>query len=648
MSGAWYYDADIPSNFTAAGGVAGLGEIVDAAAKQMALVDNTNAASVAMTQAYDNRIAAIKAATGQGLENPIRQAQADLSAKIGTIDPSLAGAQANPALSDQFGPPMPTSVERHGQDFTNRLRALQQQFPQFADVIRADVPIEKDAEALAKAADERLNLLSSTRSLIPQLAANLVGGFEGSLNDPLQVSTMFLGGGASAGRTLLARIGNVALKEALINGAVTASMQPDVQAWRGKAGLPHGFDEGLKNTLFAAGLGAALGSGGELIGHLLGAGGKHVLTGDTLDAVAEVLRQKANLRPDINAALAGDHDAALTALRPIRDALAPEARAAVDLHESISAARDSVPNVSSPAVHQANMDAAEKIAVDPRTVFSPQLDPAKVDRIVNDLVPEAPAARKSDRQGLAEFLTRAGGVQDQGGELSALGLQNVSQKFVGRLVKDSGMPLDRARELAAEAGFFNHRYGTPEAATARSTVADLLDELDNEGKRPGDNRPDDGGRAYVESRVTELMQQVGPEVDEKLIGKAVQLAEAEKMPLLEAFDRVAIEDDASRYPEFVRPAEQQARPAATPEAGLPDAAPGFIDRQDDPLALPTPEAEPSADPEEALFTPADLEGIDAYENLPFFDDGTTINGQAVIDDLEELHGLFQLTEACKA
>jgi hypothetical protein len=533
-------------------------------------------------------------------------------------------------------------------------------------------------------------------------------------------------------------------------------MQPDVQAWREKAGLPHGFDEGLKNTLFAATIGAGLGSAGEVIGHVLGRAGGHVgpLTGEVLDATAEALRQKANLRPDINAALAGDHDAALTALRPIRDALAPEARAAIDLHESISAARDSVPNVGSPTVHQANMDAAQNIASDPSRVFEPQLDPAKVDRIVSELVPDAPAPRKSDRQSLAEFLIRAGGLKDQGGELRALDMQNLSQKYVGRLVKDSGRPLDNAREIAAEAGFFNHIYGTPEEAMAKSTVADLLDELSNEGNRPVDARPDDGGRSYVEQRVTELMQQVGPEVDDKLIGKAVQLAESEKIGLVEAFDRVALEAQAGHVikldnPHRLSDAEHAALDAliekeirqktpltpeeqalidrayaengpASPElnaliarglvpaprdlivhrgetrapltadefasttfsrdtarnfaageatqrhvikAGTPVYSPrsgisggeilirqGELDaiRPDDPLALPTPEPEPSAMPDEALFTPDDLEGIDTHEDIPFFDDGTAVTGQEMIDDMEELHGLFQLTEACKA
>jgi hypothetical protein len=37
------------------------------------------------------------------------------------------------------------------------------------------------------------------------------------------------------------------------------------------------------------------------------------------------------------------------------------------------------------------------------------------------------------------------------------------------------MPLDTAREAAAEMGYFDHLYGDRETATAKSTVADLLD-----------------------------------------------------------------------------------------------------------------------------------------------------------------------------
>ncbi len=68
------------------------------------------------------------------------------------------------------------------------------------------------------------------------------------------------------------------------------------------------------------------------------------------------------------------------------------------------------------------------------------------------------------------FLQRAGGVQDAGGDLRASGFD----RFPG-LIRENGMPLDRAREAAAEAGYL----GPDTAAAMRDTTPnDLLDRLD--------------------------------------------------------------------------------------------------------------------------------------------------------------------------
>lgn len=63
--------------------------------------------------------------------------------------------------------------------------------------------------------------------------------------------------------------------------------------------------------------------------------------------------------------------------------------------------------------------------------------------------------RRGEPMGLAEFLARNGGVQDQGGELRAMDahLWHRDKPFMPRLVRADGRPLDSARELAQE-----HRY----------------------------------------------------------------------------------------------------------------------------------------------------------------------------------------------
>ncbi len=71
---------------------------------------------------------------------------------------------------------------------------------------------------------------------------------------------------------------------------------------------------------------------------------------------------------------------------------------------------------------------------------------------------------------LVSFLQRGGGVQDPGGDLQAAGFG----RFPG-LIREGGMPIDRAREAAAEAGYLG---GDTAAAMRDTTPNDLLDRLD--------------------------------------------------------------------------------------------------------------------------------------------------------------------------
>lgn len=83
------------------------------------------------------------------------------------------------------------------------------------------------------------------------------------------------------------------------------------------------------------------------------------------------------------------------------------------------------------------------------------------------------AVKKPDS--LIEFLARKGGVREDGGELTALGLRDRRTGFVvgaGPLIRPKGMHPDKAREAAAEAGYL----------PAESTVADFYDALDADAR----------------------------------------------------------------------------------------------------------------------------------------------------------------------
>lgn len=615
----WYRDADLPSNFTAAGGMAGLAEIDAAAKKQMRMVENTTAAGEALYQAYEDRIAAIAQATGQRVENPLRVAERlDFEAMQKPRPMMYRQPLYDPGLFE--GPAMPTNSQKEAQKFKAWLSDLEAQFPEHKSAIRASVPVEKDAEEIARRSDEDLARLMASRPGAGKWFAALYGGLKGSFYDPLQVATMLAGGGPAAGRTVAARVASMALKEALINGAVEAALQPQVQAWREKVGLPHGFQEGLSNVLFAAAAGGVLGGGAEV----LAAGGRRIFTGQWLDQAAEHAVKTAPLTPAVKEGLGGKLDRAIEAIKPIREAVPPEARAAIDLHETLSAARSDLPAPAAPVVHERNLDLASRVAEDPIS-YAPdfEIDRAKIERIVRELVPDAPAPKRADDRSLQDFLIRAGGVQDQKGEISALGLQNASEKFKGRLVREDGRSLDYAREIAAEAGFFNHRYGTAEEAVAKSTVADLLDELDVQSRRSAAPE-DDGGRRYVEERVETLLRQVGPEVDEKLIARAVQRAESEKIDLLEAYDREA---------DFVNAAEL-------------DILDDLAARRADPLTRESA-SEPDAVGDEELFDLNDLEDLDLEMEIPFFDDAPPVKAGQLIADIEATDAMSRATEVCR-
>lgn len=285
-----------------AGGVAGFGDIVSASFTQMQLVENTNASQVALEDAYAARTAAVKAATGIDLGHP-------LFPDLFSADPdaSFGGVATNPGAI----------IEAERARYNDRLQELAAQFPQHSAVIKASTPLARDAEALARQADEELGRLLESRPGWDGMAAAFAGGAGGSLRDPLTIGSLLLGGGPGAARTVAGRIATVAFKEALLNGATEAAAQPIVQDWRRQAGLPHGFDEAVRNVLFATTLGGVIGGAGR----------------GAYEAIGGIARRSGKLNDRATAALDGDPAAAADMLAGIRDVLPAEARGALDAIE---------------------------------------------------------------------------------------------------------------------------------------------------------------------------------------------------------------------------------------------------------------------------------------------------------------------------
>lgn len=119
---------------------------------------------------------------------------------------------------------------------------------------------------------------------------------------------------------------------------------------------------------------------------------------------------------------------------------------------------------------------------------------------------------------LFQFLAKRGGIREYSGELTGLGLNRTFVPGYGRLMRASGMPLDRAREAAVEAGYLPD---TPfEGGVATSRITHLLDALQDEAH---------GNRRYSQADLAEVARrdQLAADKQEKADRKeaAVQVRE---------------------------------------------------------------------------------------------------------------------------
>lgn len=608
----WYGDAAEARPTSVGAGQAPLNEIWDAARDQQLYVDNSDSSYQALYRAYDDRLKAIQERTGETRPNPLYLAGRGGQVTPGFRRPSQGGFKSRSQAGGEVD------------DFNAWLAQMAVRHPDAADVIKAEVPLERDAEALAKHTDERLAKAMASRDGSAKWASVLAGGLQGSLYDPLQVITLFAGGGAGGAKTTIGRIGKVALQETAINGLSEALLQPEVQSWRKQAGLPSGLSEAMQNIGFAALAGGVLGTSMAAAGEAISRGFRP----PDIDAAAREIAKSPTVRPDVAEGLQGNGLKAIEALRPIRDNMPAEVRGAIDQADLIARDVSLKPLAANDVHHDLMIDRATRAALDSQP-FVAEASAEQIGRIVERLMPAVDGAAGSERS-LQQFLSTSGGVKDFKGELEALGLTNVSERFVGKLVKPDGMPLDQARRAAAEAGYFDHLYGTAENAMEKSSVNDLLDALDTAARSEIRVRGTEGERAYVESLVADLAARAGPAIDDDLIVKAADLVNAESLDPATALDRVLIESDqAARQVEDISLSPINFRPAdpADTRGGLSD---------------------PTEFDDDALFTAADLDGLpDDYE-IPFFDDGRSLSGAELMAELDHHENLFQLVEACRA
>ncbi len=527
------------------GGGIGQGlDIAFASYEQLRLVDNSNAAAAALEDAYAARTRAVKDATGIDLGNP-------LFGEAAEFDP----AQAQRLARGEFGAELTAQgnrAEAQKAAYAERLAALEKQFPDKAGIIRSAVPVERDAEAIAKAADDRLSMLMASNPDWSSYAWSFAGGAAGSFRDPLVVGSLAFGGGPGAARTVAGRILTVAFKEALLNGATTAVAQPFVQDWRRRAGLPNGFDEAATNVLFAAGLGGVLGSAGAGIGELLTSGARRAAARDLVEQFA---LENPELGETARRALKGDTSAATTLLSEIRDVLPDDVRGAIDAAaelESIEAQRQAHVAYLSQQRHEELLSRAERseqIRALPDQLLE---DTARINRLVRELAPRADSiidregvlgdlpdfdntirelragvsADEAARRPVSTFIKRLGGIDPNSpiaAELKAIGVD--SRSFPGLYSREGrkaldNIPVDELPEgLRLHAGADDGNGYVREQAFVDGVQA----ELEGRPWRGADEVVDNSAqhldeyRAYLEANGVDLERMSDAQVREQLI-----------------------------------------------------------------------------------------------------------------------------------
>lgn len=640
-------EAARPGHATFAGGVASLADIARASRDSLRYIDNANAAHSALERAIEDRIRAVHAATGQKLENPLQRADSEW--RRNQLTPSNFPLIVSPDGTRRQLNDLTTLRERYMSEFEAKLFELDgsyREIPAARQAIGAGRPLTDDAARLAREADEELATVLASRPGLGKWAAMLAGGFAGALEDPVTQLSLVVGGGPAAARTAVGRVLSIAGKEALINAATEAAIQPNVQAWRERAGLDHGLDQALNNVLFAGAMGGVFGGGLGAAGEAL----RRVMRPQDVERAADILRERdSQLSDPARAILADDGMRAADSLAEIREALPPPARGALDEAETIRLADDQRPAAAAPAHHDTTVARADQAIRLPDAEtwpgFSP--DPDQVNRVVRAIAgePAARAAEAEPQQGLIGFLIDRGGVRDFQGELAAIGAGEVSQRFRGRLVKQSGAPLDSAREAAAEAGFFDHRYGTPDEAVARSTVADLLDELETEirsGPRERATSAEEEALAGLAGRVDAIARMAGPAVDDGILERAARLSIDEDLEPGDALERVLVRAELSGEPAPARAArtgeplpgwsDEELLAASENRGMVPDAQEGGLD------------APGQLDPEAITLDELAALGEDAL--IPG-EDGL-VSASRLIEDIERQDNLLRVTQACRA
>lgn len=426
-------------------------EIFRAAEEAQVLTQNATNLVQRRKRAYDDRIKAVKDATGIELENPYR-------------------VRTMPTM-DELKARLPNENihETRKRLFAERLADLQRQHPDKADRIQAGYSLEDQARQIGQDAETRLStLMADPNNPRGSLGASFGGSAWGYVKDPLQFITLFAGGGSGTGATVGGRILSAFVREGLVNAGVETVLQVPAQIGRSEAGLESGIAEGARNVGLAGLLGGIAGGtlrgGGEILSALkpgtkAGQALERAATGDVQDADLKTVADALGIDPDPE--VRKTFDAALEAAADDRAAFNP-APEGVTREEATRIAREAVEQAaddgppSSGAVQKpkrpadlasvidevADPPTGRKLTVQGKTVRFEQFDPA-------DLKTDAAAYQYKGGGDAAGVTGRLGDVRKW--DPTASGKTFVHERADGaRYIADGHQRLGLARRLQSE------------------------------------------------------------------------------------------------------------------------------------------------------------------------------------------------------
>lgn len=362
-----------------AGGAAGQFEILDRAREAFEFGENVNAAERATLRAYDERIEAVRNATGVMLDHPFRQ-------KTGATLPHLESQPGDDLIRRA--------------EFQSRLDQLVQQFPDKGDIIAPHRDPLEDAREIARTSEERYQEAFSSQDGFLKYVSAFGGGAIAATKDPAQMATVALGFGSSAARTVGGRILGTAVREAAVNSGAEAAFQPAVQKWRKQAGLPNGLGEALRNIGFAA-----------LFGAGFGVAGRGVVEGVTaFRGVDDVVRAGVGDTP-IRRAIDGDALEAEALVRRYPGPMTDEVRGALAALDSETAVRRAAPENITDDVYADLADASVRAAENPADIEG-------LARVVSDNGLDVPRAPDDVPPRLAAYMDETVAEVRQGEDIA--------------------------------------------------------------------------------------------------------------------------------------------------------------------------------------------------------------------------------------